>query len=190
MTPPSARLVATLRYDGGMERDLWIFGYGSLLWRPDFSFAERCPGFITGWSRRFWQGSTDHRGIPEAPGRVVTLTEAPGDRCWGLAYRVADGERDAVLENLDRRESGGFDRREVVVTLREPRPASIRAITYVAPPANPNYLGPAPLTTIAEQVRRSRGPSGSNIEYARSLAQSLRDLGIDDDPVFDLVAIL
>ena len=179
-----------LRYDGALNRDLWIFGYGSLMWRPDFSFAERCPGVITGWARRFWQGSTDHRGVSEAPGRVVTLTEAPGDRCWGVAYRVDHEERDAVLENLDHRERGGFDRCEVVVTLRQPRFGSVRAITYVATPANPNYLGPAPLASIAEQVRRSRGPSGSNLEYAQRLAQSLRALEIGDDHVFELVALL
>jgi cation transport regulator ChaC len=179
-----------LRYDGPLKGDLWIFGYGSLMWRPDFSFAERCPGFITGWARRFWQGSTDHRGVPEAPGRVVTLTEAPGGRCWGVAYRVDPEERDAVLEDLDHRERGGFDRREVVVRLRQPRFDSIRAITYVATSANPNYLGPASLASIAEQVRRSRGPSGSNVEYAQRLAQSLRVLEIDDDHVFELVALL
>jgi cation transport protein ChaC len=173
-----------------MERELWIFGYGSLIWRPDFAFAETCAGYITGWSRRFWQGSVDHRGVPEAPGRVVTLASEPESRCWGLVYRVEADRREEVLARLDHRESGGFDRVGVQVTPRDQGRESIAAITYVAPPSNPNYLGPAPMTAIAEQVRQSVGPSGANRDYALRLAESLRDLGVEDDHVFELAAFL
>ena len=160
------------------------------MWRPGFAFAESCPGIVSGWSRRFWQGSIDHRGIPESPGRVVTLAAEPAASCWGVTYRVAPHDRDAVLENLDHRERGGFDRLSVEVTLRRPTRESIRAITYVAAPDNPNFLGPAPLADIAAQVRRACGPSGSNLEYALRLAESLRELGVDDDHVFALAAQL
>jgi cation transport regulator ChaC len=185
-----------------VHQALWIFAYGSLIWRPDFEFGERRTAFIEGWSRRFWQGSIDHRGVPEAPGRVVTLAQEPGERCWGVAYRVADDRRAAVLDHLDHRESGGFDRIEVEVRFESPRPDSaadsapdsaahsVAAITYVAPPTNPNYLGPAPLSAIAEQVRRSHGPSGSNLEYVVRLAESLTGLGVEEDPVFELAATL
>ena len=67
---------------------LWLFGYGSLIWRPASPFVERRPASARGYARRFWQGSTDHRGVPEAPGRVVTLLPSAGDRCEGVAYRV------------------------------------------------------------------------------------------------------
>jgi cation transport regulator ChaC len=73
-----------------MREALWIFGYGSLVWRPSFPFAERRGAWIDGFARRFWQGSTDHRGVPGAPGRVVTLEPDARARCFGVAYRVDD----------------------------------------------------------------------------------------------------
>ena len=82
----------------------WIFGYGSLLWRPGFRFAERQPAVLRGWMRRFWQASPDHRGAPEAPGRVVTLRRAADSSCWGMAFRVAGPDRADVLAALDHRE--------------------------------------------------------------------------------------
>ena len=167
---------------------LWVFGYGSLVWRPAFPYAERRPARLPGWSRRFWQGSTDHRGVPGAPGRVVTLVEEPGAVCWGVAYRVAPPERERVLARLDHREKGGYDRR--VVRLSGPGAEGLASLVYLATPENPNYLGPAPLEVIAAQVRRSVGPSGPNLEYVQRLAAALRRLGARDEHVFALEARL
>lgn len=173
-----------------MVGEIWIFAYGSLIWRPDFEFSERRSGCVRGWSRRFWQASTDHRGVPGAPGRVVTLDHDPDAICWGLAYRVAPEAGDRVLAKLDHRESGGFERVSLEVSLGADRGSTVCAITYVAGPANPNYLGHAPLPEIAEQVRGAHGPSGSNLEYALRLAESLRDHDIDDDHVFGIAELL
>jgi cation transport regulator ChaC len=170
----------------------WIFGYGSLVWRPAFPFEERRAAWIAGFARRFWQGSTDHRGLPGAPGRVVTLVPEPGARCWGMAYRVAAAERAAVVRLLDHREQGGYERRRVELQLATSAETRSRAegIVYFATPENPNYLGEAPLHEIAAQVRRSAGPSGPNLEYVPRLAESLRALGAEDDHVFALEAAL
>ena len=166
--------------------EIWIFGYGSLVWRPAFEFVETRPAWIQGWERRFWQGSTDHRGIPGAPGRVVTLVAEAGRRCWGRAYRVESESEGFVMAELDRRERGGYRREEVEVHLGGEAERSVCGLLYRAVPGNPNYLGDCPLPEVAAQVRRARGPSGSNLEYVRELAAALRDLGVRDDPVFAL----
>ena len=67
---------------------MWLFGYGSLIWRPDIKFLAREPARLQGWVRRFWQGSHDHRGLPHSPGRVVTLVESTHGHCDGVAYLV------------------------------------------------------------------------------------------------------
>ena len=164
----------------------WIFGYGSPVWRPDFPAVERAPAAVEGWARRFWQGSTDHRGVPGAPGRVVTLAPAPGARCWGMAYRVAPEARSRVLDRLAEREKGGYDRVLLDLAFAEPGRAPVAAHVFRARGDNPNFLGPAPLPEIAAQVARSRGPSGANAEYVLRLAAALRALGVEDDHVFSL----
>jgi len=161
---------------------LWLFGYGSLLWRPDFPYEERVHGYIVGWARRFWQGSTDHRGVPGAPGRVVTLVPEVDAHCWGTAYRVAAGAQADVLSRLDGREQGGYERH--VTTVHAER--AVEALVYIASPENENYLGPASIEAIADQVRSSRGPSGENLEYVLRLAEALREIGARDPHVADL----
>ncbi len=173
-----------------MNDGVWIFGYGSLVWRPDFAYAASRPALIDGWARRFWQGSTDHRGLPGAPGRVVTLIEAPGAACWGMAYRIAGGDRDSVLAKLDYREKGGYRLAEVSIRFASPDGGAADGLVYVATEENPNYLGPAELADIAAQVRASRGPSGHNVEYVLRLAGALRALGAEDDHVFALEVLL
>ncbi len=168
----------------------WVFGYGSLVWRPAFPYLERRPGYIRGWARRFWQGSTDHRGVPEAPGRVVTLISAPQHRCWGIVYRVASDAWDQVIETLDHRERGGFDRKRVTVEFRGAEHAAVEARVYGATERNPNYLGPAADSEIAAQIRSAHGPSGPNTEYALELAAALRSIDADDDHVFSIADLL
>jgi glutathione-specific gamma-glutamylcyclotransferase len=171
--------------------DRWIFGYGSLVWRPAFEHLERRPGYLRGFARRFWQASTDHRGTPQAPGRVVTLLEEPGAICWGMAYRVGGEQLPQVLTELDYREKQGYRRVETTVYLRTAGgEEQAGALVYVATPDNPHFLGPTPVADIAEVVRGSRGPSGHNIEYVLELARALDALGIVDPHVHELAALL
>ncbi len=172
-----------------MKGDVWLFGYGSLIWRPSFAFAERRRATLAGWARRFWQGSTDHRGVPGQPGRVVTLVEEAGERCVGVAYRVAAAEAKRVVAELDHRERGGYQRASLALALHGPEAASEGEV-WVARRDNPNYLGPAPLDAIAAQVRGAHGPSGANLEYVLQLAEALRGLGAEDAHVFALEQLL
>ena len=167
-----------------MREALWIFGYGSLVWRPAFPFAERRGAWIEGFARRFWQGSTDHRGVPGAPGRVVTLEPDPRARCFGAAYRIDDEESARTLEGLDHRERGGYERQRLPLYFTDGNVA--HGLVYIATPANPNYLGPASLEAIAAQVACACGPSGPNAEYVLRLAEELRELAAEDDHVFAL----
>jgi cation transport regulator ChaC len=164
---------------------VWVFGYGSLIWRPDFPFAQRRRARISGWSRRFWQGSHDHRGMPDAPGRVVTLIPDPAGHCDGIAYLVEH----AVFDHLDHREKNGYERFDVVLRI-DGDPSSAAGIVYIAPAGNHAYLGPAPLAEMARQVLESRGPSGANAEYLYALAQALRELDADDRHVFELETLV
>ena len=167
---------------------LWIFGYGSLMWRPGFAYAERRHGYVEGFVRRFWQGSTDHRGVVGAPGRVVTLVEDPAGVCWGTAFRVSEAERERVLGTLDHREKGGYRRLTLPVIERDGADR-LEALVYVATADNESYLGEATLEAIAAQVLAARGPSGSNVEYVVELAAAIRAIeGVADEHVFALEA--
>ena len=166
---------------------LWLFGYGSLIWRPDIDFIDRRPARVQGWSRRFWQGSHDHRGIPDAPGRVVTLIQDQSASCDGMAYLVDREVVDETFSQLDHREKNGYERHQVRLEFRQTG-ADAEGVVYIAPIDNFAYLGPAPLDEMASQIHRSAGPSGRNIEYLLELAEALRTLEADDQHVFELEA--
>lgn len=165
------------------EREtLWLFGYGSLIWKAEFAFHERRPAHIEGWARRFWQGSHDHRGTPEAPGRVVTLVESPGAICQGMAYRI-DSE---TLGPLDVREKNGYLREQAVLHFAEGD--NTEGLIYLATADNAAFLGDAPLDDMARQIAAAQGPSGANRDYLLNLAAALECLGAEDQHVFELAA--
>ena len=159
----------------------WIFGYGSLIWRPDFLYSERRRAGVRGWRRRFWQASPDHRGVPDAPGRVVTLVREPDAMCWGVAFMVAAADHDQIMTQLDRREKNGYER--IALALEFDDGTAADGITYVAGPRNPSFVGPAPLEEMVEQIASAIGPSGRNSDYLIALAETLRDLCVYDDEV-------
>lgn len=157
---------------------VWLFGYGSLIFKAGFDYIERRPAAISGWARRFWQGSHDHRGTPGAPGRVLTLVEQPGGICQGMAYLIAP----QVFAQLDVREKNGYLRQPTTLTFADGAQAS--GVVYVATADNAAYLGAASDADIAARIATSSGPSGPNRDYLLNLAAALRALSYEDAHVF------
>ncbi|HEY4072989.1 MAG TPA: gamma-glutamylcyclotransferase [Herbaspirillum sp.] len=163
------------------DRDrVWLFGYGSLIFKADFPFIERRQASIQGWTRRFWQGSHDHRGTPASPGRVLTLTPQTGAVCAGMAYLITP----EVFDHLDHREKNGYLRLSTDILFEDGM--SEQGLVYVADKDNAAFLGPAPERDIARQIAAAAGPSGRNRDYLTELAGALRRLGQDDAHVFEI----
>ncbi|TMQ02791.1 MAG: gamma-glutamylcyclotransferase [Deltaproteobacteria bacterium] len=169
------------------DAPVWVFGYGSLVWRPAMAYVARRAGRVEGWARRFWQASTDHRGTVEAPGRVLTLV--PGDGAvWGMAYAIARDAWPDIEAALEVREQGGYARVTIDIGLAAGEQAgrvveTVAGLLYIATPANPQFIGPEPLEVTADIVRRSHGPSGSNVDYVLELDRALHAFGAADPDV-------
>ena len=162
----------------------WLFGYGSVIFRPSFSFVERANATLHGAMRRFSQRSDDHRGTAEQPGRVVTVREQVRASVRGAAYRFALDDAEAIFAALDARERAGYERVEREVTLDDGR--VVPAMVYVAPRGNPWDAGDESEAQIASIIGVARGPSGTNADYLRQLADALRAIGDHDPHVFAL----
>lgn len=169
-------------FDG--HDSLWLFGYGSLIFKADFPFIETRPASIAGWTRRFWQGSHDHRGTHDAPGRVATLVPNDGAACDGLAYHITPD----VFDHLDYREKNGYLRFTTELSFRDQ--SSVEGLVYIATQDNAAFLGPATEQEIATYIRDKNGPSGRNADYLKDLATALRALGAHDAHVFEIEAHL
>ncbi len=160
--------------------EIWLFGYGSLIYKVDFDYIESSSAHIFDYERRFWQGSHDHRGTPDSPGRVLTLKQSTGAKCFGKAFKVEH----EVFEHLDHREKNGYLRHQVPILLADQR--TIQGLVYIASPDNPAFLGEASIKHIAKQVLHSSGPSGPNRDYVFQLADALRYYNQADEHVFQL----
>jgi len=169
------------------SNSLWVFGYGSLCWRPGFQYGDSVIGHIKGFSRKFWQGNTTHRGTPEKPGRVATLVEERDAVTYGVAFQLIN---ESALDYLNNREValGGYISH---ITMFQPRDKSripMPVLLYVATPSNQHWLGHAPTEQVANQVLESRGDKGHNVEYVLKLAEWIRANLPDviDDHLFDI----
>lgn len=160
----------------------WVVGYGSLIWRPAFPSVEAVPGVLRGWRRRFWQGSPDHRGTPDAPGRVATILQGDAiDAIGVVAYRLDPALEPEIRARLDHREQAGYAVASVTVALDDGR--QVPGALYAAGPGNPSWLGPAPLDEMARQIATCVGPSGPNRAYLTELDDALERMGRVDPHV-------
>ena len=163
-----------------MGKALWVFGYGSLIWHPDFPVAERQVARLSGWHRSFCMRSIHHRGTPDAPGLVLALDRLEGALCDGVAFRVEPGAEEATIEALREREliSSAYIEVQLEVALRDGR--TVPALAYVIDPDHVQYCGGLPLEEQATIIARSVGGRGPNRDYLFSTADHLAELGIAD----------
>ena len=152
--------------------ELWVFGYGSLVWLPNFAFTEKVTGYICGYDRRFYQSNVTHRGNTSLPGRVATLLPSTNQnaRTYGVAFRlVGQSEIAAALLHLNMREStlGGYILKADLVSTKN---GQIPAVFYVATAENDQYTGVESLEKLASIIAVAKGPSGPNTDYLFNLA--------------------
>mmetsp|Transcript_41244 Transcript_41244/g.89944 ORF Transcript_41244/g.89944 Transcript_41244/m.89944 type:complete len:211 (-) Transcript_41244:235-867(-) len=166
-----------------------VFGYGSLIYKSEFDHSHCEVAYIDGYVRRFYQGSIDHRGTADRPGRVVTLLKVDVDedakyepgpaRVYGMLYHLRAETRTEVLASLDFREKNGYTRTVEEAFASDGKPLGCVAV-YRATPENPQYAGPASPRSLGEHIAGCSGPSGPNPEYVFRLAEALKTITPDD----------
>lgn len=185
--------------------EIWVFGYGSLVWLPKFEYTEKVTGYVTGYDRRFYQGNSTHRGVPGKPGRVATLlrSESPTARTYGAAYRLVGREQiQAAMEHLNMREStlGGYilevDQFTTISSASPtdgssagaPTTSTIPVVFYVATAENDQFTGHESLEVLALIIATSVGPSGPNRDYLFNLAKWQKEAlpMVEDDHLYRL----
>lgn len=174
---------------------LWVFAYGSLMWRPGFAFAEQRRATLTGYRRCFCIYSVHHRGSHKRPGLVLGLDR--GGSCHGVVYRIDAGAASGVLAYLQAREqiNGVYRQAQVVVDVEHSgfetisgsagagpvaAPQRIDAVAFIAEPAHPSYAGRLPIAIQARLIRAAAGLSGPNLDYLASTLCHLAELGIQE----------
>ena len=163
---------------GAVSDEFWVFGYGSLMWRPGFPFVERRHARINGYHRALCVFSHVHRGTPDKPGLVLGLDR--GGRCHGIAFRVAAEEAEATLTYLHDREqvTAVNVERQLPAHLDDGRHITARA--YVVDRRHPQYAGRLPADDLLRLVKQGVGLSGANPDYVRSTYAHLQEMGVAD----------
>ena len=173
--------------EAGPEADLWVFGYGSLMWRPGFPFLERRHARLNGYHRALCVFSHVHRGTPQRPGLVLGLDR--GGRCHGVAFRIAPEEAAETIRYLRAREqvTGVYVERRLPVRLDG---GTVSALAYVVDRHHPQYAGRLPEDELLRLVRQGVGVSGANPDYVRQTHAHLTEMGVTDPVLAHLAQAL
>ncbi len=178
-------LIESRRVKPVAGEELRVFGYGSLMWHPDFPYIDIVPATLHGWHRAFCIRSTHYRGTRERPGLVLGLDR--GGMCHGRMFRVRAEHAPEVADALHLR--------EMVTGVYEPRWLKLRlgdgtqttALGYVADRKHPQYAGKLSLGEVARRIRGAIGRNGSNVEYLKSTVHHLEDMGIHESSLHDVL---
>jgi cation transport protein ChaC len=170
--------------------ELWVFGYGSLMWRPGFPFAETAPAVLKGAHRALCVYSIVHRGTHTEPGLVLGLDR--GGACKGLAFRVTAGAEDETLANLREREQVTDVYVEAVrpIRLLDGSGRVLKALTYLVDRNHSQYAGDLPLEAQISIVKAGKGQAGGNVEYVMKTLKHLEEFGVHDPLLASIAAHL
>lgn len=171
-----------------MAKAMWVFGYGSLIWNPEFPVAERRIARLADWQRSFCMWSIHHRGTEAEPGLVLALDQAAGKFCDGVGFRVQPGAEAETLDALRARELISSAYLERVLPLDLAGGDRVQALAYVIDPAHVQYCGGMALAAQAQIIAQAVGGRGPNRDYLYATAQHLADLGIEDPDLSWLAA--
>lgn len=182
---PAPMLERALQEWGG-DQDLWIFGYGSLIWRPDFDYAERRPAKVHGWHRALKMWSRINRGTPECPGLVFGMLS--GGSCRGMVFRVDKAHARQVMINLWQREmvTAVYDPRWL--TCQTPQ-GPVSALAFTLSRKSPNHTGELPDHEYRRIFDEACGRYGTTRDYAQATYDELRKHGIHDRSLARLIAL-
>jgi cation transport protein ChaC len=183
----SAQILSETQFSEG---DLWVFGYGSLMWRPGFDFIEQVPARLIGEHRALCVYSFVHRGTAEKPGLVLGLDR--GGACRGIAFRVAAKKRSAIVAYLREREQVTSVYREVMrsVWLENESRQRVSALAYVVDRGHVQYAGRLSLAEQLRHVRQGHGQSGPNDEYVLATVKAIEAQGFRDPQLHQLAMML
>lgn len=184
--PQPGAVLAELRRHWGPQQALWIFGYASLIWRPEFHASEQRSALVHGWHRALRMRSRINRGTPERPGLVFALL--PGGACRGEVYRLPAAQAEAELERLWLREmpTGVYTPRWL--PCRTPQ-GLVPALAFTLSRRSDAYLGRLPDAQVLDILRHARGRYGTTLEYLAQTAHALRERGIVDREIERLMAL-
>lgn len=167
-------------------QDLWVFGYASLIWRPEFEATETHRARVHGWHRALKMWSRINRGSPACPGLVFALLR--GGSCQGIVYRVQASEAQGVLARLWER--------EMPMPVYEPRwlpcatpHGTVRALAFTLPANSPSHTGTLSEARLREVFQHAVGRFGSTRDYAEQTLQALRKQGIEDRALARLIDV-
>jgi glutathione-specific gamma-glutamylcyclotransferase len=169
-------------------RDLWVFGYGSLMWQPGFPYAEAATALLYGYHRALCMWSEHYRGTPAKPGLVFGLDA--GGSCHGRAFRVRRPERERVVDYLYERELISYVYLPKLHPIHLADGRAVPALIFVADRSNPQYAGKLPLQRIARIMAESAGKTGTARDYLANTVAHLEALGIHDGAAHRVLALV
>ena len=180
-----------IQLDGSMhienKHNFWVFGYGSLMWRPGFPYLDSSAAILKNYARSFCVYSRHHRGTQERPGLVLGLDPVTDAECHGQAFKIAPDTVEETVAYLNERELCGYAYIPATVPVILTSGEEVSCYTFVADPSHPYYAGKLPLAQAAHTIMQATGLSGLNRDYLINSVRELEAHGYIEPELHDLL---